>query len=326
MERDTRSGQVRTGLFVLVALAILLVASLSIAGGGPFAGSRVPYTVRMDDAGGVQAGDPVRLAGVEVGRIDTVVLRDDAHWPVALAIEVDRGLELRQGASASLSSDGLLGTPFLALERGPAGANPLEPRAVIDGVGSTGIEAALGDLSQLARKASGLVDDAGALFEGLGPRLERLLDRGEAVLAEENLAEVRETLRVARGAVERLEPRLARLGEQLEEFADEAGVAMAPVPELLAEAQGLAQDLRTALGDDGERLSTVLDSARETLGTADAALGTVADQRDDITATLEALKRAAANLEALSASLKQRPDRLLRPSRREDRRPGDSER
>lgn len=325
MERDTRQGQVRTGFFVLLALAILLVGSLVIAGAGPLAGRRVPYTVLLADAGGVQAGDPVRLAGVEVGRVDTVVLRDDAEWPVALGVRLDGALELRQGASARLSSDGLLGTPFLALDRGSGDGSALDPGATIEGGGSGGIEAALADLGALAEKTSVLVSDAGTLMDTLGPRFERLLDRGEAVLAEENVEEVRLTLVTLRGAVERLEPRLARLGERLEAFADDAELTLESVPEMAAEAQALAADLRSAVGPEGERLASVLNAAEGALGSADAALGTVAEEKGDIAATVADLRRAAANLEALSSTLKQRPDRLLRPSRKTDRRPGDLE-
>ena len=325
MERDTRQGQIRTGLFVLLGLAILLVGSLVLAGAGPLAGRRVPYTVMMTNAGGVQAGDPVRLAGVEVGRIDSVVLRDDLEWPVALDVRLDGDLELRRGASAGLSSDGLLGSPFLALDRGPAGGEVLKPGALIEGSGEGGIEAALADLGALARQTSAVVADAGTLMETLGPRFEHLLDRGEAVLAEENVVEVRSTLETLRGAVERLEPRLARLGERLETFADGAEAQLASLPEVAAEAQALAADLRNAVGPDGERLASVLDAAKGALGSADAALGTVADHRGDIEATVADLRRAAANLEALSSTLKQQPHRLLRPSHKTDRAPGDRE-
>jgi len=48
-----------------------------------------------EDAGGLAAGSKVMFAGVEVGRVKTVGLTDDAKAEVVLLVKKD--LELRQG-------------------------------------------------------------------------------------------------------------------------------------------------------------------------------------------------------------------------------------
>ena len=60
-----RWSDVKVGIFVLVALAIVIAGSLWIAGGTLFAARQVPYDVLLADSGGVVAGDRVRVSGVD---------------------------------------------------------------------------------------------------------------------------------------------------------------------------------------------------------------------------------------------------------------------
>ena len=69
MSDDNRSAEVKTGLFVLTALAVLVVGSLWIVGSTPLSGGQTEYRILMKDSGGIRAGDRVRVAGVEVGRV-----------------------------------------------------------------------------------------------------------------------------------------------------------------------------------------------------------------------------------------------------------------
>ncbi len=85
----------------------------------------------------------------------------------------------------------------------------------------------------------------------------------------------------------------------------------------------LTRDLRLAVGEDGERLATMIDGAVETLSSADGALATVGDNSRELDAMLVDLRAAAANLRSLSSDLRQRPSLLLRSSRVPDRKPGE---
>lgn len=323
VELQQRSGEIRTGLFVLVALVILVVTSLWLAGADGLGGGRTLYAVQIDDAGGVRSGDPVRLAGVQVGQIEAVDLRPGEEWPVVLRVSVDASLPMNEGASAYLASDGLLGSRFLALETGPKDADSLAPGGVIQGRGGGGIDAAMARLAELSESAAPLLEDTTVLVRELGPRLTALLERAEAVLSEDSLAEVRETLRVVRTSVESLGPEVTALGARLDSVLVRAEAGLEPLPGTVEEAGALAADLRMALGPEGERLADVLTSATAALEGVQGAVGVVEGNAGDLEATLRDLRRAAANLEALSKTLKERPDRLIRPSKRQDRRPGE---
>jgi phospholipid/cholesterol/gamma-HCH transport system substrate-binding protein len=76
-----------------------------------------PMVVQLTDAGGLQRGDRVRLAGVQVGTVRRVSLRDGG---VVVDVSVDRELKLPRDSHASLEASGAFGGRYLALQPGRA--------------------------------------------------------------------------------------------------------------------------------------------------------------------------------------------------------------
>jgi phospholipid/cholesterol/gamma-HCH transport system substrate-binding protein len=89
------------------------------------------YPVRgvFGDAGGIRAGDDVRVAGVKVGRV-TGVVADREHGQVLVDFLVNDGVQLGKETTAEVALQTLLGTKFLRLD-GPVEAPYLadEPEA-----------------------------------------------------------------------------------------------------------------------------------------------------------------------------------------------------
>jgi len=85
----------------------------------PLGHGRYPLVVQLADAGGLQDGDRVRLAGVEVGTVRRIGLRDGA---VLVDITVDRDLSLPRDSRALLQASGAFGGRYLALVPGRAAA------------------------------------------------------------------------------------------------------------------------------------------------------------------------------------------------------------
>lgn len=66
--------EVRVGLFVVIALAILILLILNASGDiSPFS-SKLHLRARFANADGIRSGSEVRLAGVSVGTVDDVRL------------------------------------------------------------------------------------------------------------------------------------------------------------------------------------------------------------------------------------------------------------
>jgi len=109
--------------FAFAGLALLAaVATLTYFSGDlPFIGGGTTYTAYFAEAGGLQPGNEVRIAGVVVGHVTGVSL-DGAK--VAVTFQ-EKGAWLGNATTAAIKIKTLLGDKYLALD--PLGTGPLNP-------------------------------------------------------------------------------------------------------------------------------------------------------------------------------------------------------
>lgn len=87
-------------------------------------------TVVFKDVSGLDDKSVVRVAGVRVGKVSKIHLVEGRAF---VDVELERDVELRQGASAAIANLGLLGEKYLELIPGPIGAPELPDNSVITG-------------------------------------------------------------------------------------------------------------------------------------------------------------------------------------------------
>ena len=110
---STRSAghEVRVGLVAVVALGGL-IALLVLAGDGPgFLTARREIEVDFRDGQGIRPGSPVRIAGIDAGRVTEVTLAEVdgvLKARVAIAVPVDLAAKLKQDAKITIQA-GLTG-------------------------------------------------------------------------------------------------------------------------------------------------------------------------------------------------------------------------
>ena len=76
-------------------------------------------TLYSDDVSGLKNGNFVRIAGVEVGKVQDITIRDDAKAVVKFS--ADDTVVLTEGSRAIIRYDDLIGGRYLALEQGAGG-------------------------------------------------------------------------------------------------------------------------------------------------------------------------------------------------------------
>ena len=110
-----RNPVVVGAISLVVVLGLILLAfnadKLPIIGGGD------TYYADFSEAGGLKPNDEVRIAGVRVGKVDSVSL-DGGH--VKVAFRIDSGADFGTDTRAAIKVKTLLGAMYLSLE--PAGA------------------------------------------------------------------------------------------------------------------------------------------------------------------------------------------------------------
>lgn len=108
--------EIIVGLFVLVGLACL--GYLAIRLGKLEVFGATGYTVIADfpSVAGLKVGDPVEIAGVKVGRVDSLGLSEDDR--ARLVLRLEDGVKLQEDVIASVRARGLIGDKFVLLTPG----------------------------------------------------------------------------------------------------------------------------------------------------------------------------------------------------------------
>jgi phospholipid/cholesterol/gamma-HCH transport system substrate-binding protein len=113
-----RNPVVVGAISIAVVLGLILLAfnaeKLPIIGGGD------TYYADFSEAGGLEANDEVRIAGVRVGKVDSVGL-DGNH--VKVAFRIQNGADFGTDTRAAIKVKTLLGAMYLSLE--PAGSGQM---------------------------------------------------------------------------------------------------------------------------------------------------------------------------------------------------------
>jgi len=322
MNEESRLAEAKVGLFVLGALTLLLVGALWISRVSLFGERQNLYEVLMKDSAGVREGDGVRVAGVEVGRVKHVSLHPEQEWPVSLQVLLDLEIMVHADSSARIGSLGLLGSTFLEIDPGSAQAPPLSPGSPILGQETATLAKLLAQVDQISGKAINLVDQTTRTLDQVSGQLQPLMTQAGLFLSEENASAVRDLLVTTRGTLKESAPRIAELVRKLDLISDKVDRSLEGMPDLSRRLSRVVDDLDAALGPDGSRLVGVLDSAQSSITSAGHTLSMVNGKRGEVEAIVNDLHEAAANLKALSRTLKERPFSLVRIKPEPDRQPG----
>ena len=106
--RSLAWSELKIGVLTILAIAIAAVTIFMLTGGRGFFWQRYSLKTRFGNVAGLKSGSPVRLAGVEVGTVDSVELVGEQ---VEITLEVNKRMRDRitSGSIAYLGSVSLLG-------------------------------------------------------------------------------------------------------------------------------------------------------------------------------------------------------------------------
>lgn len=103
------------GFVVVCVASAFLVYSIKTADVGATDGYNI--TADFSSVGGLKPGDNVQISGVKVGSVAAVELIQDTYL-ARVHMTIKNGYELPTDTAALISSEGLLGGQYLALEPG----------------------------------------------------------------------------------------------------------------------------------------------------------------------------------------------------------------
>jgi phospholipid/cholesterol/gamma-HCH transport system substrate-binding protein len=157
----TSSQKVRIGLFTFVGLMVLVAAVFFIGNQKSLFSSTFKLTGMFNNVNGLQPGNNVRFAGINVGVVDNIAIVNDTSVNVTITIKQDVKQFIKKDARMSIGSDGLMGDKLIVLM--PGGANTTATVQDNDRIGSVNPI----DMDKIIGKFTKMADNAGSLIENL---------------------------------------------------------------------------------------------------------------------------------------------------------------
>src|SRR4026208_1314670 len=120
--------ETRLGIFFALALIVAIII-LEMVGAADFFKKGYIVHASFKNVQELKKGDPVKLAGVEIGRIDSIRLVDTQ---ARVAMKIEGKHRLRTDIKAAIKFAGLMGQNFISIEGGTPNAPRIEPGGFIE--------------------------------------------------------------------------------------------------------------------------------------------------------------------------------------------------
>jgi phospholipid/cholesterol/gamma-HCH transport system substrate-binding protein len=132
-ERQERRQKLRVGVFVLIGLVAFLGMIYALGARARLFEPRYTIHAEFNEVGGLVEGATVRLAGVQIGRVTSVVLPPKPGSKVRVTMTVARRFHerIRANSEARIATQGLLGDKIVDITPGTLDSPPVRPGATI---------------------------------------------------------------------------------------------------------------------------------------------------------------------------------------------------
>ncbi|RZU33226.1 MCE family protein [Blastococcus saxobsidens] len=276
------------GAVSLTVIAVLVFLAFN-AQSLPLVGGGTVYRAQFSEAAGLQADDPVRVAGVKVGSVESLALEGGA---VMVEFRI-KDTFVGDRSEAAIKIETVLGAKYVALvPRGSGELDPEEPIPLERTASPYDVVEAFADLSSTVQE----IDTA-------------QMARSFEVLSE-TFAETPEEVRSSLQGLARLSDTIASRDAQLRELLS----ATRDVTQVLADRNGeftrLILDSNTLLTEVQERRELIDSILTSTQELSRQLSGLVADNREALTPALQQLSRVTDILSRNRAALAQTVNEL----------------
>jgi phospholipid/cholesterol/gamma-HCH transport system substrate-binding protein len=113
----TRTTQFIVGIFAILGIVALGILSISL---GKISILPTPgYTLyaSFDNISGLKTGDQVQLAGVQIGKVADITLKNER---ARIAMRLNDGVDIDKDAIAAIKTSGIIGDKYVSIQLGPS--------------------------------------------------------------------------------------------------------------------------------------------------------------------------------------------------------------
>lgn len=159
--KATSGQKIKIGVFVLAGLTALILAIFFIGNKKNLFTSTFTVSGMFKNVNGLQVGNNVRFAGINVGVVEDIQIVTDSSVKVILTLNSDVRKFIKKDARLSIGSDGLMGDKLVVISPGAGTSN----ESVKGGEQLSAVNPF--DVDKLINKLTKIADNAGDVVEGL---------------------------------------------------------------------------------------------------------------------------------------------------------------
>jgi phospholipid/cholesterol/gamma-HCH transport system substrate-binding protein len=281
--------EVKAGIIIVSAIAILSVFIVLI-GGGQFFQKYDKYYVKVMNAAGLETGAQVKLGGVRIGRITDIRPPLKPGEPVTIEIGLQKGAILYEGTKALITQVGFVGDIYLLLSVNNTANRIIKPGDVIPSEEFMQMDILMAKINVLSTSVERLVNDVDKLFN------EKNVKGIEALIGNTNSAILSST-----SSIEKVASSLKVSTDKLERVLNE-------VEDLLKSNKGDVSQLLKKAREDIEKAGDMIKSIEKTSKSVDRA---VDHQSKNIDHLVNSMTRTTEELQELLQEIKNKPWSLI---------------
>ncbi len=113
----SRTTQFIVGIFSILGIIALAILSLSLGKIPLFPPPGYTLYASFDNISGLKTGDQVQLAGVQIGKVVNIGIKD---YRARVALRVNEGVQIDEDAIAAIKTSGIIGDKYVSIQLGPS--------------------------------------------------------------------------------------------------------------------------------------------------------------------------------------------------------------
>ncbi len=161
------SNKVKLGIFIFVGFLLIIVGIYFIGEGQQLFRSTFSVTGIFKDVAGLQAGNNVRLSGVNVGTVRNIVIISDTSVSVEILIDEDIREFIKKDAIAIIGSEGLMGNKALIINPGTGKRQIIENNDTIHTIQPVTIDDIILSLNATIGNTSNITSDLASMTNNI---------------------------------------------------------------------------------------------------------------------------------------------------------------
>ena len=154
----------KVGILVVAIAGLIGVMSFKVASGSKIIGRGKEHSFIIENASGLVTNSTVRMAGIKVGIIDEILLKDGK---AKIKIVIDKNVPLTISSSVQIRADGILGDKHVELVPGDPLDKALPPGSeILSIIDSGSMEQIMNEVGKIVNSLKRLSEDLTKSFDG----------------------------------------------------------------------------------------------------------------------------------------------------------------